>query len=291
MNNVFHQGQHLWLQKQIPDKQLAGTFTTTRLVNMDQIILPEFHRSQKIDFHECRIFKTECPYNIIVGQDFPQMICMGFDFEAVTFSAIGNTIAMKHKNFYDNPFASLIEIVQNYYNFDDDKEIFASFHTATKTIKESTYTKAAVELVAKQQKHLSSDQQEDRLLSVLRKRSKLFSGKLGHYTGKKMYLELIPGAVLVHQKNYMTMEKELLSIYKTSNEFRSMLLGAQIDIFTDHKNLTYSFSVNQQIIRQLNYIDEFAPKYNHIPGDNNFLGASLSPLPIRDDLDYPSEEE
>ncbi len=64
-----------------------------------------------------------------------------------------------------------------------------------------------------------------------------------------------------------------------------MRLGAEIDMFTDHKNLTYSFSVNQQIIRQLNYIDEFAPKYNHIPGDNNFLSASFSPLPIRDDLD------
>jgi hypothetical protein len=70
-----------------------------------------------------------------------------------------------------------------------------------------------------------------------------------------------------------------------------MLLGAQITIFTDHKNLTYSSSVNQRIIRQLNYVDEFAPKYIHIPGDHNFLADSFSRLPIRDDLDFPSEEE
>jgi transposase InsO family protein len=70
-----------------------------------------------------------------------------------------------------------------------------------------------------------------------------------------------------------------------------MLLGAEIEIFTDHKNLTYSSSVNQRIVRQLNYIDEFAPTYTHIPGEENFLADSFSRLPIRNDLEYPSEEE
>jgi hypothetical protein len=59
----------------------------------------------------------------------------------------------------------------------------------------------------------------------------------------------------------------------------------------DHKNLTYSSSVNQQIIQQLKYIDKFVPEYNHIPGDDNLLADSFSHLLIRDDLDYPSEEE
>ena len=68
------------------------------------------------------------------------------------------------------------------------------------------------------------------------------------------------------KQNYTTTDKELLSIAETLKEFRNILSGHQIIVYTDHKNITYKFFNTERVMRWRLILEEFGPELKYIKG-------------------------
>ena len=77
------------------------------------------------------------------------------------------------------------------------------------------------------------------------------------------------------------MDKELLSIVMTLKEFRSMLLGAVINIHTDHINILTLGDSSQRRLRWISYVDEYGPTLHYIKGPNNVIADTFSRMPMK----------
>jgi hypothetical protein len=83
------------------------------------------------------------------------------------------------------------------------------------------------------------------------------------------------------QRNYTTTEKELLSIVECLKQFRGILFGYKINVFSDHKNLVYAATVSesQRVMRWRLILEEFGPNIEHIAGVDNTIADMLSRHP------------
>ena len=61
-------------------------------------------------------------------------------------------------------------------------------------------------------------------------------------------------------------------------DFRNILLGHQITVYTDHKNLTYNVFDTERVMRWRLILEEFGPELRYIKGENNVVADALSRL-------------
>ena len=88
------------------------------------------------------------------------------------------------------------------------------------------------------------------------------------------------------QTRYTTTERELLAIVKTLKEFKNILLGQTIKVYTDHKNLTFKQFNTERVMRWRLLLEEYGPEFEYIKGENNVVADALSRL----DMEASSNE-
>ena len=69
----------------------------------------------------------------------------------------------------------------------------------------------------------------------------------------------------------------------TLKEFRNILLGHQITVYTDHKNLIYKCFNTERVMRWRLTLEELGPELKYIQVENNAVADALSCLEMSDD--------
>ncbi|KAL0851260.1 hypothetical protein ABMA28_007096 [Loxostege sticticalis] len=83
------------------------------------------------------------------------------------------------------------------------------------------------------------------------------------------------------QKKYSPHDRELLAVYEAIKYFRHMVEARNFTVFTDHKPLTFAFSLNRdkcspRQFRYLDFVSQFTTDIRFIAGRDNVVADALS---------------
>jgi hypothetical protein len=61
-----------------------------------------------------------------------------------------------------------------------------------------------------------------------------------------------------------------------------MLLGVELHIYTDHKNIFIVGNSSEQRLHWISYVDEYGPNIHYIEGPRNVVADTFSRLSLKD---------
>ena len=67
---------------------------------------------------------------------------------------------------------------------------------------------------------------------------------------------------------------------ETLKDFRNILFGQQLEIFTDHENLVQKSLRSDRVMRWRLYIEEYSPNLIYLKGIDNQAADAVSRLPL-----------
>jgi len=95
------------------------------------------------------------------------------------------------------------------------------------------------------------------------------------------------------ERKYSAFDRELLAIYRAVRHFRHMVEARQFTVYTDHKPITYAFSLRStqhsspRQYRHLDYIGQLTTDIRHISGAENVVADALSRVEeLESSIDY-----
>ena len=213
----------------VTNQTLAGNFTANEEVNLQGVLLPEFHKTRRLQTLMAKIFDQGCRYDMILGRNLMNELGIVLNFEDKSITWDGSTVAMRA---YDQDHDSttlatnlLLDVIDGRLEVNDsittldkpsdlhyqEKDVDPAGYKTT-TIRASLYEPSNLQNIVDKCVYLLPLQREQ-LRSLLTRFETLFDGRLKTFKGPPVHLELIDNPVPVRRRPY-TIPTSHLSVFK-----------------------------------------------------------------------------
>ena len=92
----------------VTNHTLASSFTADESIILKNVLLPEFHRTRRLDTLQAKIFDQTCRYDMILGRDLMKDLGIVLNFDSKSMEWDKSVVAMREHpiNMSPNSFAT-----------------------------------------------------------------------------------------------------------------------------------------------------------------------------------------